>query len=89
MSITEQQAAIKELSESARKGRISSGGCDFNGTGIRIHVKPDVDSTPVGEGNPGDGVTFIGDFVGDFDHIRDDRTGKEGWVVYYYISCPG
>jgi hypothetical protein len=52
--------------------------CDFNATGVRIHRDPDVNSTVLGEGNPGDGVAILASSGGDWVEITDERTGVTG-----------
>ncbi len=77
-----------------------AGGFDFGVSGVRIHAAPNLDSTILGEGNPGDGATLLqvelnGQFVvvscnrpdgsSEWDKIRNDKTGVTGWVVACFI----
>ena len=73
-------------SQESKKPLVGQGGCDFRGAGIRIHRDPDISSTVLGEGNPGDGATILG-VSGEWVEITDDRTGITGWVLLRFITC--
>ncbi|WP_342673464.1 NlpC/P60 family protein [Streptomyces sp. ICBB 8177] len=71
---------------------------DFTATGVRIHTDSDTGSPALGEGNPGDGLTFWQATEGEYNpacgndqwaQITDNRTYVKGWVSVRHIHVNG
>lgn len=93
-------SARESEQSSAKTRQPAAGSFDFGDTGVRIHADHNLDSTVLGEGNPGDGATLLevelnGQFVvvscnrpdgsSEWDKVTNDKTGVTGWVVACFI----
>ncbi|MEU6172061.1 hypothetical protein ABZ832_09030 [Streptantibioticus parmotrematis] len=80
----------------AARPQVLSG--DFTATGVRIHTDSYSGAPALGEGNPGDGLTFWQATEGEYNpacgndqwaQITDRRTHVKGWVSVCYIHVNG